>query len=664
VSRVLARSPVGGARRGRGGDSLISRMPSTNPTTEEPRRVSAPLGSRPARRFRRAVSFILAVSVIAASVSLVLRYGFAPPLVSDHVLVAIELAAIAAFILDRVSRLWPPSGTLTQLRRYWLDYSLIVIGAGLVALDVEAYHPVRQAGIVYLIMLGAVIVIRYGLALYRVQIGMVKRGPQPGTLVVLSFAAVILLGGFLLTLPTVSRPILAGEHPYQWREHVINCLFTATSATCVTGLTVYRTGHDFTLAGQVIILILIQIGGLGIMVMGTVFAMLAGRQIGLRESLVIRDVLSESAAGEIGRTVKFVCMSTFAIEAVGAVILYPMWTEADAANGGRWFWSIFHAVSAFCNAGLSLQDDNLIPYRKCWQVYGMIMPLIVVGGVGFPVLRELYLHATGRLWLALRRLVARVRGRVPPRPHRRHYSLHAKLTLTTTAVLILGSTVLFWIMETPAKWTRRYEVRMDRQVLVQNVPDRMSSMPAGERFWAALFLSVTPRTAGFNTVLMDEQSLSLATHYLLCLLMFIGGSPASTAGGIKTVTFAVLIAAIAAVLRGRDRVEGFRRTISDAVVGRAFVVTALMFGMVFVVTWLLCYFESHSLLQLLFETISASGTVGLSTGITPNLTKIGRILIILCMFAGRVGPLTVLMALAGRARRAHYEYPEEQPIIG
>jgi len=205
---------------------------------------------------------------------------------------------------------------------------------------------------------------------------------------------------------------------------------------------------------------------------------------------------------------------------------------------------------------------------------------------------------------------------------------------------------------------------MDRQVLVKTAPDCMSSMSAGERAWAALFLAVTPRTAGFTTVRTDEESLSPATHYLLCLLMFIGGSPASTAGGIKTVTFAVLLASVAAVLRGRDHVEAFRRSISPAVVGRAFVVTALMFGMVFLVTWLLCYFESHSLLQLLFETISASGTVGLSTGITPNLTKTGRILIILCMFAGRVGPLTLLVALAGRARRAGYEYPEEQPIIG
>ncbi len=630
------------------------------------RRSAAASAPRARHPVRTVVARALAALVIAAAIALVLQYGFDPPLLPNGLLEVIEIAAVAIFVLDRLMLLVPFSAAVGELRRRWLDYTLILAGAILVILDADAYlHPVHRAATVYLILLGVVVVIQYGLALYRVRIGAIRTGLRPPALVVISFAGVILLGGFLLTLPTVSRPILAGEHPYQWREHVINCLFTATSATCVTGLTVYRTGYDFTFAGQVIILILIQMGGLGIMVMGTVFAMLAGRQIGLRESLVVQDVLSERAGGEVGRIVKFVCISTLAIEGVGAVVLYPMWTEADAAAGGRWFWSVFHSVSAFCNAGLALNDNNLVPYRRCWQVYGAIMPLIVLGGLGFPVLREVHSHAMARARWVLSRLWARV-CRLPPPPRRRlpHYSLHTKLAIVTSAGLILGGAVLLWVLETPARWTKRYEVRMDRQVLVKTAPDCMSSMSAGERAWAALFLAVTPRTAGFTTVRTDEESLSPATHYLLCLLMFIGGSPASTAGGIKTVTFAVLLASVAAVLRGRDHVEAFRRSISPAVVGRAFVVTALMFGMVFLVTWLLCYFESHSLLQLLFETISASGTVGLSTGITPNLTKIGRILIILCMFAGRVGPLTLLVALAGRARRAGYEYPEEQPIIG
>ena len=234
----------------------------------------------------------------------------------------------------------------------------------------------------------------------------------------------------------------------------------------------------------------------------------------------------------------------------------------------------------------------------------------------------------------------------------------------TTGVLILGGAVLFWATETPARWTKRYEVRMDQQVLVKSVPDRMSAMPVGERWWSALFLSVTPRTAGFGTVLTDEQSLSPATHYLLCLFMFIGGSPASAAGGIKTVTFAVLLAAIAASLRGRNRVEAFGRAIPGAVVTHAFVITSLMFGMVFLVTWLLCYFESHSLREILFETVSASSNAGLSTGITPNLTKAGRLLIVLCMFAGRIGPLSLLLSLAGLARTTGGDYPEERVTIG
>lgn len=627
---------------------------------------TGPRGQRPLDRLRTFLARVLVLLVAAAAVGLILAHGFQRPLLSHGVLTAVELVALAAFVAHRTLSLFPVAQAARQLRVYWLDYGVIAAAAAILLGGVDTYHhPVRRAVTIYLIVLATSLVVRYGLQRYQARIGAARSSLTPGKLIVISFVVVILFGAFLLSLPASSNAGLAGQTAYQWRDHAINCLFTSTSAVCVTGLTVYRTGHDFTFAGQVIILILIQIGGLGIMVMGTVFAMLAGRQLGLRETVVMQDALSQGTIGQISRMVKFVCLSTFVMEGIGAVILYPMWTEQDVANGGRWFWSVFHAVSAFCNAGFSLHDDNLVPYRRCWQVYGSIMTLVILGGLGFPVLHEVYAHSGRWIRNCANRFVARARGQLAPVPIRpRRYTLHTKLALTTTLVLILGGAVLLWFLETPAKWTKRYEVRLGETIIIQHAPDQMCSMTPGERWWAALFLSVTPRTAGFNTCRMDEQSLSSATHYLLCLLMFVGGSPASTAGGIKTVTFAVLVLAVRATLRGRRNAEAFRRTISLAVVERAFVVTALMFAMVFLVTWLLCYVESRSLLALLFETVSASGTVGLSTGITPSLTKAGRLLIIVCMFAGRVGPLTLLVALAGRTRAARYDYPEEEPIIG
>lgn len=617
-------------------------------------------------RVRLALACVLGVAVVAAAVSLVLRFGFDPPLISSRVFEIVEYIAIAAFAAERVARLFPLSVARRQLARHRLDFLLIALAIGffVVRVETDGRSP-RPLSIALLLVLQGLVLVRLATDVYQYRLRRQIAPEQPAKMLVGSFLAVILVGGLLLSLPTASRPILAGEKGYQWRGHVINCLFTSTSAVCVTGLTVYDTGQDFTFGGQVIIVILIQIGGLGIMLVGTVFGLLLNRQMSLRESVVMQDVLSHDTLGQISRAAKFVCIATFLIEAAGAATLYPMWSDADVQHGGRLFWSIFHSVSAFCNAGFALPSGNMLPYRLAWQTYGVFMPLIVLGGIGFPVLSEVYdsLRRWG-LW-AIRHTVARWRGwTLPLRPKRRPYSLHTRLALLTTGGLIVGGALLIWITETPAPWTRYHRVRMDGKVEVQPAKDCMAAMPAGERALSALFLSVTSRTAGFNTVRMDEDALSPATHYLVALLMFIGGSPASTAGGIKTVTLIVLLAAIRSTLRGRQETEVFRRSVSLGIVRRAAVIFMLMAAMVFTSTFLLCYVENRTLRSLLFETISASGTVGLSTGVTPSLTRFGKFVIMLTMFAGRVGPLTLLVALSGRLRPARYDYPEEQPIIG
>ncbi|MBN1491777.1 MAG: hypothetical protein JXA69_17825 [Phycisphaerae bacterium] len=641
-------------------------MAHRDPMTAVSGHTISPFVRRPAHPFRTLLSRVLMVAVTAAVFGLILEYGFHESPLPHDVLVAIEVFAIAVFVLERFSRLIPLSGAAAQLRRNGLDYLLIVAGAVVVAAEWQLYRqPVRRVGTVYLITLQAALVARFAIGLFQLQISVAKQRLQPGKFMVGSFLAVILIGGLLLSLPTATKPIVAGEKPHQWRDHVINCVFTATSATCITGLAVYDTGNDFTFRGQVIILILIQLGGLGIMIFGTVVGLLIGRQMSLHESLVMQDMLSHQTLGHLSRMVKFVCLVTFAAEAVGAAMLYPMWNEADVANGGRVFWSVFHSISAFCNAGFSLSPTSLVPYRGCWQVYGAIMPLIVLGGLGFPVLHELWTRTTAGLrWRLHRRFAAWFGHAVPSRPRRSTYSLHTRLVVTTSVLLIIGGAVLLWFAETPTRWNKQHRTRMNDVVEVKATPDCMSAMPADERLAAAVFQSITARTAGFNTVPMDERSISPASHFLLCLLMFIGGSPASTAGGIKTVALAVLFVAVRSTLRGRPGPEAFRRSIAQPIVARVAVITVLMFAMVSLVTVLLCYFENASLRQLVFETISASGTVGLSTGITPSLTRAGRLLIILAMFAGRIGPLTLLVALARRQRSVRYDYPEEQPIIG
>ena len=312
--------------------------------------------------------------------------------------------------------------------------------------------------------------------------------------------------------------------------------------------------------------------------------------------------------------------------------MYSMWS-GDPSIQHPWFHAVFHAVSAFCNAGFALQSDSLVSLRGAWQVYIVIMPLIVLGGLGFPVLYEL----ASRLW-----------HRVRPVSRRRRLSLHTRIVLATSLTLIVLGAAVLWLGE----WT------------AHSGDGQMAAMSAGPRFLAALFQSISARTAGFNTISLDPGHLSPGSHFLLCLLMFVGGSPGSTAGGVKTVTVTVMALAIVATLRRRENVESFARTIPAKLVRRAAAIIMLSFALVSVATLVLCYSESAGLRDVLFESVSAFGTVGLSTGLTPHLTSFGRGVIIVLMFVGRVGPLTMLLALAGRERVVQYDYPTESVIMG
>lgn len=458
---------------------------------------------------------------------------------------------------------------------------------------------------------------------------------SPPKVVAVSFLLAILLGSALLALPFAASRKYKGESgrgslPY------IDALFTATSATCVTGLIVHDTGSDFSPFGQVVILLLIQAGGLGIMTMSTFFLLLFGRKITMRDSVTVRVSLGEKGVKTTASFIKYALLLTFGIEAVGAVVLLWRfhWGSDQLGFGKALYHAVFHSVSAFCNAGFSLYTNSLM--GKDWLVVLTVALLIVLGGCGFIVLYNIF---NLRLW----KKDILERGRL---------TLQSKVVLGATAFLLAVGLIAFLLLE----W---------------NTPG-MCGEPIPKRLMHSLFCSVTPRTAGFNTINYGEMS--RPGLLLTIFLMFIGGSPGSTAGGIKTCTLVVLLATAYAIIRGQKNVVIFNRTLPTRVVQEATAVVLIALLFVFISSEALSIseraletvpgFESGFPLRTAFEVMSAFGTVGLSTGITPFLSLAGKVIITITMFVGRIGPLALALVVAGREVTPSVEYPEEGVMIG
>ena len=415
------------------------------------------------------------------------------------------------------------------------------------------------------------------------------------------------------------------------------------------------------------------------MLFGTVLGLLIGKTLTLGQSDTIGQMISTEGIGKLGRVAVFVILITFAFEIVGVLGFHGMFLDALDTRGealtraGALWHSVFHSVSSFCNAGFALYDKNMMqganggwgavdPLRNRWEIMGVMGPLIVLGGIGFPVLQDCakYLATFGR------RLVRRIRLRratVLSIPHRAALSLHSKIVLTTSLALIIAGAGVLLLIEPRAQHKRRIGLH---QISVSNSPtgSDWGEMPLPRRVREAVFQSITARTAGFNTISMSE--LSDGGKLWMCILMVIGGSPASTAGGMKTVNFALLIMVVVSQLRRRGEVEAFRRSIPAMLIERSVAVAVLYLGLVATVTILLCVVQGagHRFIDLLFEAVSACGTVGLSTGVTRTLSELGECVIIAAMLIGRIGPLTLLAALTYRLRKANYAYPAENLIIG
>jgi len=616
------------------------------------------------RQLRRGIltgcDVVMALAAAVAIAALALEYGFYEPLpVSRRLLHVVEACVLATFVLDRILRL----ALSTRRRRFlvenWFDFALMAV-AGAVAVAVwmeKLQFKLLSVAAAYVVITQIYILAVLVTRLVGFQIKVAGSGIHPIWVLIGSFAVVILFGTALLMLPRASpdpgRPVA-----------FVDALFTATSGTCVTGLLVRDTATEYTAFGQTVILGLIQLGGLGIMVFGTVFALLAGRQLSIRESLLAGQVLANGSIGRIARMVKFAVVAALVVEAVAAVVMFPMWRAHAADASQAAFRSVFHAVSAFCNAGFSLQSDSLEGLRHHWQILGVMGPLIFFGGLGFPVLYDLARVTRD----ALRRLLGRGRAAA------QGLCLHSKLVLSTSAILVIGGAIVLMVIEAASDPGQTYGAPITYQDNPYDLSRGVSlaELSPRQRARESLFQSITARTAGFNTVKMDR--LSPAGKLWMCLLMMVGGSPASTAGGMKTVTVAVLVLAIWCLLRRREKVEAFRRSIAEPFIRKATTLAGLYLLLVLTVTLLLCVTmngrrlgatgQEPTFMQLFFESCSACGTVGLSCGVTRSLTTFGKYVIIAAMFIGRLGPLTMLLAVTVRVRPARYAYPSEEVVLG
>ncbi len=436
---------------------------------------------------------------------------------------------------------------------------------------------------------------------------------SPVQLIALYFFLAIVIGGSLLALPFAHAP----GHDISF----LDAIFTATSAICVTGLAVVDTGSSYSLLGQIVIMLLIQAGGLGIVTLGTLVAFASGRRVGFRERMNLQTQLNAFQVGGVVRLIQRILLLTVVIELVGFVLLWTRFAPLEGPGRGLYF-ALFHSISSFNNAGFGLYPNNLMRFVHDPVVNFTIMSLIILGGLGFIVEMN---------------LISRYReGRKIP------FTLHTKTVLALTAVLIVMGALVLLLLE----WSHS-----------------LAELPFWQKLMAALFQSVTPRTAGFNTVdyaQMDESSLLFTM-----LLMFIGASPGSTGGGIKTVTFFVLIGSVWSISRGRGELTVFGRRIAlDTVIKSAVISVLSMLIIGAMITLLILTDPEKDSLKLAFEAVSAFGTVGLSTGITGAMSELGKVILILLMYLGRIGPLTFTLALIEGTPDKKIRYPVEEVVIG
>ncbi len=572
----------------------------------------------------KVLDYLLIAAGVAALAGLIAEYGFYLSYADEARLQRFDLLILFVFVLHYLLKISFVKNRLLYLKQHWFQAVLVVIilsetafiintlGFSLVKrfffdINVRAITKITIIWAQILIVLSLI----HGSVAYNRKIVSLKF--HPAQLLLFSFVFVILTGSALLSLP---RAVAPGE-----TLSYLDALFTSTSATCVTGLVVVNTGTHFSFIGQLTILFLIQIGALGIMTLASFFALFFRQGISIRERAVLGEMMNIDSLSMINRTLKQIVSITFLVEAVGALLLFIFWNKAQWNFNEHLYQSVFHSVSAFCNAGFSLNRDSLVSFNSNYPVLLTIAGLIIIGGLGFVVIAEL----TG----------IKLSNRLKEKTIKR-WSVQTKLVLLISSILIFGGTILFYLAE-PGSGHPFHD-------LIQ-----------------AFFSSVTARTAGFNSV--DFVSISVPASLLIMMLMFIGASPGSAGGGIKTTTIGVLFGSLLMTISGRNRIVMFKKNISFTVLNRALVVFAFSITIILLSTFILTITEPFSFLDLLFEEISAFATVGLSRGITANLSEAGKIVLILSMLIGRIGAMTMAFAITAPKEQVKVEYPTEKSIM-
>jgi len=566
----------------------------------------------------------LAVIALMAFTIFIVQYGFYISDELNNILNIFNFLVFALFIFYQIGRIIYSEDTFKYIKTRWFDLLLLflIITHTIfffifpkIFTQIARFFQVPDLNLFYIVVIQIYILISLVVKAVRLSHIIAEYKIQPAKIFLFSFLFIILFGTGLLMLPKATNQ---GFMPF------IDALFTSTSAVCVTGLTVVDTATYFTRFGQIVVLGLIQIGGLGVMTLTTFFAIFFAGGLGIKEKVLISDLVEEEKLGQIKFTLIQIILTTFIIEAIGAIAFLQSIKNLNLPFSEKVFHSVFHSVSAFCNAGFSTFTENLMyeGTRYNYLSVSTIGLLIVLGGLGFNTLSNL-----GEvLLIPFKRRKTKVR----------YLNSQTKIILITTFTLIILGAILTYVFE---KDNSLKNLTFDQQIL------------------ASIFQSITTRTAGFNTISINQ--LMIATSLVYILLMFIGASPGGTGGGIKTTTAFITFLAIYDFVRGKKKIEVFKRQIPDEIIHRAFIKIAFSLSFLFTTTILLTLTEPFNLLDILFEQFSAFGTVGLSRGITPYLSLSGKFVIIILMFVGRIGPITFLTSFSKETIPPKYDYPSE-----
>jgi trk system potassium uptake protein len=575
----------------------------------------------------RVLRSVLVILTFLAVFSLIGEYGFY--LSSEMIKIAriITYLVLYGFLVHTILRILIDKNPIEFIKHHRFEFAIALLiflqilfpeKISSILLYLNPHLSTDTVAFIYIIITQLLVIFRIILGVISYSRKILLFNIQPTLLIAVSFLLIILAGTFLLLLP---RSTYTGIT-------FLDALFTSTSAVCVTGLIVVDTAGYFTPVGHTIILGLIQVGGLGIMTLTTFISIFMGGSTQLKEYSTIQNILGEENLGNIKKTIRNIAIVTFAIEILGSISIYQSLNASQFKNASDHLtFSIFHSVSAFCNAGFSLTKENLANPNLQYN-YGIlftIMAMIVIGGIGFPVIVNLLKYFTS---VSKR---TRVKNRL---------TTHTKIVLITTFFLIFFGTIFIFFLEkgNAFKW-----LSLDQQII------------------ASLFHSISARTAGFNSV--DISSLSVQASFILMILMWIGASPASTGGGIKTTSFALAFINLYAIASGRKNVNIFKKQIPDIALTKAFSTIILSITYLGMVIFLLLLTEKLKFEDIIFEAISALGTVGLSTGITPLLSDVGKGIIILTMFIGRIGLFTFFLIIIRRKSEGRFEFTQDNILI-